>query len=242
MFDLDLVAPHRSFVDRCGETIRGIAFQALDGEISVDTPKFGFGHPGGEARLVPVERFMRMAAPEAAALRDSGDHVERRAVLCEPVGRRFLGFGAGEAVRPLRFAQRQVPERFVVFYSERATTLMAERARQTIDVFDARRREFAEFEPGVLVKLGYPTPDGSREHLWFEVHERQGEVLDCTLVNRPFKVDLREGERAKRPLELLTDWVIVTPAGQITPRDDGASRRMRERAAELRVAMRDGTA
>jgi len=86
--------------------------------------------------------------------------------------------------------------------------------------------------------LGYPTPDQSREHLWFELHAIDGDQLDATLVNRPFKVDLRVNERAMRPVDLLTDWVVTTPAGQITPRSDVTSRRLREHADELREAMR----
>ena len=78
----------------------------------------------------------------------------------------------------------------------------------------------------------------SREHLWFKLHGIDGDELDATLVNRPFKADVRMNERAMRPLELLTDWVITTPAGQITPRSDVTSRRLREHADELREAMR----
>jgi hypothetical protein len=78
----------------------------------------------------------------------------------------------------------------------------------------------------------------TREHLWFELHGIDGDELDATLVNRPFKADVRMNERAMRPLELLTDWVITTPAGQITPRSDVTSRRLREHADELREAMR----
>ena len=159
-------------------------------------------------------------------------------MLCEPSSRGFLGFGRGDGIRPLRFAQRPPPDRFVSVQSEAASALMAERARLTLGVLEARWREFAEFEVVPLVKLGYPTPDDSREHLWFELHAVDGDRLDATLVNRPFKVDLRVNERAMRPLELLTDWVVTTPAGQITPRSDVTSRRLREHADELREAMR----
>jgi hypothetical protein len=61
-----------------------------------------------------------------------------------------------------------------------------------------------------------------------------GEQHDCTLVNRPLTVPLRVGERALQPLELLTDWVIITPAGQVTPRNDSATRRIREQRDEIR--------
>jgi hypothetical protein len=237
-FDLDIVAPHPAFTEQCGELFRAVALQALDDAIQPDTDRFTFGHPGGEARLVPADRFMRDAGAPYVTYRDAPDHQERRAVLCEPSSRGVLGFGRRDGIRPLRFAQRPPPEPFVSFQSEAASELMAERARLTLGVLEARWREFAEFQVVPLVKLGYPTTDQSREHLWFELHAIAGDQLDATLVNRPFKVDLRVNERAMRPVGLLTDWVITTPAGQITPRSDVTSRRLREHADELREAMR----
>jgi hypothetical protein len=89
-----------------------------------------------------------------------------------------------------------------------------------------------------LVKLGYPTTDGGREHPWFEVHGFDGDTVDATLVNRPVALDLREGERAARPLELLSDWTLITPAGWVTPRSQHAARQLREHADDIRAAMR----
>ena len=155
-FDLDIVAPHPAFTEQCGELFRAVALQALDGTIQPDTDRFTFGHPGGDARLVPADRFMREAGAPFATFRDAPDHVDRRAVLCEPSSRGFLGFGRGDGIRPLRFAQRPPPDRFVSVQSEAASELMAERARLTLGVLEARWREFAEFEVVPLVKLGYP--------------------------------------------------------------------------------------
>jgi hypothetical protein len=41
-------------------------------------------------------------------------------------------------------------------------------------------------------------------------------------------------------MSLLTDWTVMTPAGPITPRSDAASRTLRERADEIRAALRAG--
>ncbi|MCY0541628.1 hypothetical protein OVW21_26740, partial [Klebsiella pneumoniae] len=84
------------FVDACADPIRAIATMVLDGEIGPDQPRFAFGQPGGEARLVPAASFQREADPAMAALRDASDHDDRRSVLCEPAGRRVLGFGRGD--------------------------------------------------------------------------------------------------------------------------------------------------
>lgn len=236
-FDLDFVAPHPEFVANCDDPIRAIATMVLDGEVSADEPRFAFGHPGGEARLMPASEFMHQADPAFAGLRDADHHAERRSVLCEPAGRRLLGFGRGDAPEPLRLARRPPPEQFVIYFPTTTTTLMAERARATVGVLQALTAEFAEFEPVPIVKLGYPTDDGSKEHLWFTAHGFGEGTVDATLENKPFAVDLRPGERAERPLELLSDWMLMTPAGPITPRSMIGARRLREHADEIRAAM-----
>ena len=119
---------------------------------------------------------------------------------------------------------------------------MAERAKATLGVLRAMAAEFAEFEVVTIAKLGYPTGDGGKEHLWFEVHGFGDDTLDATLANRPFAVDLREGERAERPIELLTDWMLMTPAGNVTPRSLSAARRLREHADEIRASMAEARA
>ncbi len=236
-FDLDIVDPHPEFVAACSDPIRAIATMILDREVAESQSRFRFGHPGGEARFVPARDFMRDADPSATALRDADHHDERRSVLCEPVGRKLLGFGRGERPEPLHFAQRPPSEQFVIYIPTSTTTLMAERALATVDVLRDMASEFAEFEVVAVVKLGYQTRDGSKEHLWFTAHSIGDTTIDATLENKPFGVDLVPGERAERPLDQLTDWMLLTPAGPVTPRSMTAARRLRENADEIRAAM-----
>ena len=236
-FDLDIVAPHREFVDACADPIRAIATMVLDGEVGPDESRFAFGQPGGEARLVPASAFMQEAAPEFTAMRGADHHADRRSVLCEPAGRRLFGLGRGDAPEPLRLARRPPPEQFVIYFPTSTTTLMAERALATIGVLRGLMSEFAEFEPVAVLKLGYPTPDGGKEHLWFTAHAIGETTVDATLENKPFAVDLTPGERAERPLELISDWMLLTPGGPVTPRSMIAARRLREHGDEIRAAM-----
>lgn len=236
-FDIDIVAPHREFVAACGDPIRAIATMILDRDVAENEARFAFGHPGGDARFVPARDFMRDADPSVTALRDADDHDERRSVLCEPAGRKLLGFGRGERPEPLHFTQRSPSDQFVIYIPTSTTNLMAERALATIDVLRRLTAEFAEFEPVAIVKLGYPTDGGSKEHLWFTAHAIGDMTIDATLENKPFAVDLVPGERADRPLDQLTDWVLMTPAGPITPRSMTAARRLREHGPEIRAEM-----
>ena len=123
-------------------------------------------------------------------------------------------------------------DRFVTPFSTAATALMAERARQTLGVFRQLKEEFASLDLPAVAKLGYEVEGGDaeeREHLWFEVHDIAGDAIDATLMNKPFRVPgLTVGERRQHDLARLTDWTIMSPEGQMTPRNLGAARRLRE--------------
>lgn len=241
-FDIDIVAPHPDFVENCADPIRAVATMILDGAVGPGESRFSIGEPGGEARLVPAPDFDRLADPAWSSLRDASHHADHRSVLCEPVGRRVLGFGRGDRPEPWHFAQRPPSDHFVIYFSTAMTDLSAERARATIGVLRSLMVEFAEFDVVAVVKLGYPKADGAHEHLWFTAHAFGDDTIDATLENKPFAVDLRMGERAERPAALLTDWMLVTPAGNVSPRSMIGARRLREHADEIRALMAEARA
>ena len=52
--------------------------------------------------------------------------------------------------------------------------------------------------------------------------------VDATLANAPHRVpSLTAGQRGEFGLERLTDWMILSPEGPMTPRNVTASRRLR---------------
>jgi hypothetical protein len=129
----------------------------------------------------------------------------------------------------MSFARRPIPETFASLVPTEYNDLMAERAAKTLGVLRRYREEFAALEPVTLVKLGYPTRSGGdREHLWFQVHEMGDDWIEGTLGNRPFDVDLEADSRGRHSLDLLSDWLLLTPAGQITPRSSHVARILRE--------------
>jgi uncharacterized protein YegJ (DUF2314 family) len=119
----------------------------------------------------------------------------------------------------------------LVRFSDTATDLAAERARGSLSSFEGFQTEFADLQCTALVKLGYPTDDDDgREHLWFEAHGMNSGKIDATLLNEPFNVSqLKSGGRNEHAAELLTDWAIATPLGQLTPRSLELARRLREK-------------
>ncbi len=262
-FDFDILAPAPDIMQHASDGLRAIAFAIVEGELQRSTPRFSLAHPGGDIRMVPVEEFNKKAPPGQVALRDTThpDHNPPgppRAVVCDPVGRVGGLFGAN--VRISRFLSRPIDEHSVFHFSTAASDLMAERARSTLDVFQQLAEEFSDLELPRLVKLGYVVDNGGpndREHLWFEVHSLSPPsslrlsvssslppgTVDATLVNQPFHVArLSAGQRATHPLDLLSEWAIMSPAGQINPRNLRVARIIRAHRKEIAEANREARA
>ena len=229
-FDLDVLQPSREFVGACADPLRALAFAALEGAISPSTDSFMLTSPSGEIRLVPADRFQAEAAPEHRQLRDADPaHSGRRAVVCDPVGG-LLSLWRKRPT-PSRFLSTVVEPAGVMPFSTPATELMADRARRTLQVFDSLRREFASLKLPSVVKLGYEVDGGGPndwEHLWFEVHGVSAGKIDATLANTPHNVpSLHAGQRGDHDVDRLTDWLILSPEGTMTPRNLSAARRLR---------------
>jgi hypothetical protein len=61
------------------------------------------------------------------------------------------------------------------------------------------------------------------------VHAFDGERVDATLMNQPFDVpSLQQGQRGWHSVAEATDWIVMSPAGPMTPRNLSAARRLRE--------------
>jgi hypothetical protein len=229
-FDIDVLQPSPTFVSNCGDPIRALAFAALQGMVAHSTDRFPLAYPGGDVRLVPVDRFHAEASDEHQRLREAdAAHSGRRAVLCEPVGGLFGRWRSRPS--PSRFLSRVDDRGFVVNFSADATALMAVRAAHTLGVFRSLKEEFDGLTLPTLVKLGFEVEGGSptdREHLWFEVHRVLGDTVDATLANAPHRVpSLRVGQRGEFGLDRLTDWAVLSPEGPMTPRNVSAARRLR---------------
>lgn len=127
--------------------------------------------------------------------------------------------------------------RHLIHVSQTATDLTAERARESLLLFDRLTAEFADLQCTPVVKLGYRTDGGEaddREHLWFELHGRHGDQIDATLLNEPFAVErLKAGARGRHSVELLSDWALMTPLGKLTPRSLELARSLRELRPEI---------
>jgi uncharacterized protein YegJ (DUF2314 family) len=235
-FDVDVLRPAPQLLANAGDTMRVFAFAVIERAVAPTTAEFEFAAPNGRVRVVPAREFMAQAAPEDAALRASAadEHLDDRAVLCEPGRRRF---SRGDRPRPSRFLANPPRDGVALFFSDAATELAAERARHTLGVLRGLVDEFGDLGLPTLIKLGYPRDDGAgREHLWFSVHRLDDAHVDATLENRPYGVSrLRLGERGNHPLEFVTDWTILTPFGSITPRSLVAARAVGERRDEVRA-------
>lgn len=240
-FDFDIFDPSEETILNIQDLCRALAFHILEGSVGPSTPNFDFMRPKGKLRLVEMDRFIENTDPDRRREYASGIdqyHRKNHSVLCEPEGS-FLGrmFG-GKALQPVKFLTRELPENPVFAFSNAATDLMAERARKTYSLFRSLCREFAPYDFPCLVKLGLRVDGGAeneREHMWFAVHELFDDSIDATLENQPYNVSgIKQGDRRRHSVDLITDWTIFTPAGMINPRTTAPARILRSNPEALK--------
>lgn len=236
--DFDILHPSPDLITgRCEDGLRCIAYLIVEGRVGRSEPRVVIAHPGGCVSFVDVGDFTRRAAQNLQVLRDNDDdHNQNRCVICQP-RRRLFGRWFG-ALKNSSFLSNGIEDGVVFPFSIEATELMAQRARETYDVLRTFRDEFDEFELPCLTKIGLAVDGGEpdeREHLWFTVNELLNQDIDGELVNRPHGIArLEVGNRDRYPIDLMSDWVILTPLGPINPRNFRVARAIREHADELR--------
>jgi hypothetical protein len=231
--DFDVINPSDGVFGGRGDLDRAIAYASVEGTLK---PGAGFDafSPGGHVLPVDAAEFDGAAAGEHAKVRAMEDdsHQINRVVLCDP-GRGWLPF-LKKKPRPAAALSAEIPEQVAIHFSDAATELMSERARKTVGVFEKLRQELERYEFPAIAKMAYENKSGGREHLWFTVHGLRGDVLDATLENQPFDVpELKTGDRGEHAIERLTDWMILSPAGSVSPRGGKVARLLRQNPEKL---------
>ena len=104
------------------------------------------------------------------------------------------------------------------FISDGETKRMSLLAREK---YDCLKTALNSADTHILVKVGLPTahddsPD--HEHIWFELQGFEGENFIAELTQEPYDVpSMHEGDKGTYTVNDITDWIIYTPNGQITP-------------------------
>jgi uncharacterized protein YegJ (DUF2314 family) len=211
--DFDVMMPSRNLLSLSGDDlIRAIAYAILEGSVDANTPSHTLAYPRGDVRFVEVAKFNQSAPKQIVSMRDSEDpeHNEKRTVLCEPVQGLF-GRWSRKTI-PSAFLSAQLGDDIVIAFTDAASELMADRARKTFHLCRRFLDEFKELDFDHIVKLAYPTAEGGKEHLWFSIHHCTDSHIDATLENEPHDVpSLKHGMRSNHPIDLVTDWMILTP-------------------------------
>ena len=240
LFDFDILAPHEDYARLQSDVPRAIATAISEGRLTLGGGPFeyAFGIP---VRVVPVKQFEKKASAYYKKVREGAgdDHVDRRGVLCEPAGffSRLLG-----GATPAKALQREPDPAVPLNLSNDANLLMAQRAAGSLPLFKKLAEEFRPLGLTPAVKLKYETDGGGEfdaEHMWFEAHafDDQNRV-DATLAVTPFNIAaMKPGDRGWHDLARLSDWLFVTPAGNITPRNTTAARLLRPHREEILAAI-----
>jgi hypothetical protein len=222
------------------DVVRLLAFSIVEGKARLSGPPVAIVRGAPAVQLVPSASFLAERGnsyPQWAEDLDE-EHSDGHGVACDPPQRRFFGLLAG-TLRPWSFLKTSFEEDLPLLFSDEATELMARRARATWQVLRGLREEFAELQFPCLAKLRFDLENGGGEHLWFEVAGTGESTVDATLVNEPWNdIGIACGDRREHGLDRLTDWSIMTPAGQITPRSMTPARMVREHKDQILEIMK----
>ena len=241
-FDVDVVGASPA-LQGAWEVMRSIAFSVVEGRIAVGAD--GVSIVGGlpPMHMIDARSFLGKSAKRHPGWSRSVDdeHLDNHAIICDPPTKGFLGLFGGEPRPWSGFALPSLEGRPVRF-SDAATEVMAARARATLPLFGALCEEFADLELPAIVKLRYEVRGPSRgaEHLWFEVNTLTDKFIDATLMNKPFEdIGMNAGDRRRHDLDRLSDWTMITPLGQISPRSLNKARALREKKDEILSFLRE---
>jgi uncharacterized protein YegJ (DUF2314 family) len=245
-YDFDILNPNDALLSNAQDVLRAIAFALLEGKLKPAGKPFPAFRPGGMVRAIDAETFDRKAPDEERSIRDvraddDGVHTKNRVVLCDPPRAGIARWFGRSAVRASQSLMNFPEDRALMYFSTEATQLAEARARDTFDRFREIFAETRELGLPATVKIGYRIDGGGedeREHLWFDVHAIDKETVDATLTNAPFNIKrMTEGMRDHHSLSGLSDWMVSSPAGWITPRSSTPLRVIRANA-DLREKLR----
>jgi len=226
------------------DAVRVLAFSIVEGKARLSGPPVTIVRGAPPVQLIPSATFLAERGNSFSQWAEDLDeeHIQGHGVVCDPSRRRCFGLLAG-ALSPWSFLKTSMEEDLPLLFSDDATLLMARRARATWQVLRGLREEFAELQFPCLVKLRFDLKSGEGEHLWFEVADTGENTVDATLVNEPWNdIGIACGDRREHSLDRLTDWSIMTPAGQITPRSLTPARMVREHKDEILEIMKKAAA
>lgn len=237
-FDFDVLDPSPS-IGQGWDIVRALAFAIVEGKVRVGGEPIPLVGGGPSLRMLDARAFHRRCADRysdwASAVDDQ--HLDNHAIVCDPPRKRFLGLFEAP---PAPWSVLSLPsfDGLLITFSDEATELMSARARSTWDLFCALREEFAELDLPILVKLRYEAERA--EHLWFKVESVTDTHVGAILINEPFgDLGMTEGDRRDHSIDRLSDWTIITPLGQITPRSLDVARSLREQKDEIARLLRE---
>jgi len=245
-YDFDILRPSETVRDNAWELARAVAYHLLEVSLGPSTENFPLVYPNGNVKMVEMSKFLDGTTPEIRELLMSSmydSHKEKHLVLCQPDGGFFKRLLGSKSIMPARFLTEDLMENPMFSFSDKASDLMRDRAQNTYQLFRSLREEFAEFDFVYLVKLGIPTDPGapsSHEHMWFAIDNLTDTEIEGELGNEPYYIkSMKEGDHSTHSIDLLSDWMIMTPVGLINPRSTAAARIVREDPEKVREMMKE---
>lgn len=108
---------------------------------------------------------------------------------------------------------------FTARETERMKNLAIERIDYMVKAFEDKANKIIA-KIGIEVDEEFKDGDIENEHIWFEINDISGDSVTAILTQDPYYVkDMKKGSIATYGFDKITDWVVYTPNGPLTPDD-----------------------
>ena len=90
---------------------------------------------------------------------------------------------------------------------------MNDAIEKAVNTFDQFEKAFVESQKdgkydGFTIKMGFPTKDGSKEHMWLSDLTFDGKQFSGILANQPaMEVDVKYGSKVVVKKDMISDWM-----------------------------------
>lgn len=125
--------------------------------------------------------------------------------------------------QPVTIFDEILAENPLYWLSNKETDRMKALALERLDYM---KEAFAEEGNQILIKVGllvdkeFRSDDNDKEHIWFELLALEESEFQARLTQEPYYIEgLHEGDENWYRYEQITDWLIFTPEGRISPDD-----------------------
>lgn len=224
--DLEILNSHKETYDIHGNIIDAMATRLLQEPMDEGEPMFLTRTVSGHTVVVTYVNWKdAITMYDEDVLggikdREEGHNGDTSGVFVYPTFEDY----ENKQLAPVEIFDEVLKDNPIYMFTATETERMKRLALERISYME---RLAADKDNTIIVKIGLEIDDEfkedadfEREHIWFEVKDVRDGSITAELTQDPYYVNgIKTGDIGTYPYDMVTDWVVYTPQGRITPDD-----------------------